>query len=251
MAVPFPSQSDLASRSDEAGSASGHIVAFFTTDSIYESEARRMIASASRLGLTVSTTSMQSTGSWVKNASMKAEFLLEERAAKRGPLLYVAVDAVFHRDPWPALIDYDCDISVYYHADGRLAGGTILINDTPAAHQLLKAWRNRSNANQEIWDQVVLQEIIAEDEQSHKPEYRVKKLPVSFCWIFDRLENGLPETVYVEHLQASREVNKEPRIFGRISKRVARRRERTNDIEMILSADQRTKPLVGNESEGA
>ncbi|HMF68387.1 MAG TPA: hypothetical protein VK602_12345, partial [Phyllobacterium sp.] len=131
MAVPFPSQSDLASRSNVAGSASGHIVAFFTTDSIYESEARRMIASASRLGLTVSTTSMQSAGSWVKNASMKAEFLLEERKAKRGPLLYVDVDAVFHRDPWPALVDYDCDISVYYHADGRLAGGTILINDTP------------------------------------------------------------------------------------------------------------------------
>ena len=238
MIVPFPTQNDLASRSAIVGSTGGQIVAFYTTDSIYEAEARRMVTSAKRLGLAVSPTPMQSTGSWVKNASMKAEFLLAERKATRGPLLYVDVDAVFHRDPWPALLEYDCDISVYYHPDGRLASGTILINDTPSAHKLIAVWRDRSNANQEIWDQVVLQEIIAEDLQSGKPKYRVKKLPVSFCWIFDRLTNGLPETVYIEHLQASREAKIKPRLFGRIDGHVARRRERTTDIELILNADQ-------------
>jgi hypothetical protein len=237
MAIPFPTKSDLASRSIVDGSAHGQIVAFYTTDSIYENEARRMVASAKRLGLLVSPTPISSAGSWVKNASRKAEFLLSERKAKRGPLLYVDVDAVFHRDPWPALADYDCDVAVHYSADSRLISATILINDTPAAHDLIAIWRERSNANQEIWDQVVLQEIIAEDMQSTAPKFRVKKLPVSFCWIFDRLNNERVETVYIEQLQASREATKEPRLFGRVSKRVARRRERTKDIELILNAD--------------
>lgn len=238
MVVPFPAQHELASRSAIVGAISGQIVAFYTTNSIYEAEARRMVASAKRLGLAASPTPIQSAGSWVNNASRKAEFLLTERDAKRGPLLYVDVDAVFHRDPWPPLLEYDCDIAVHYSADGRLISATILINDTPAAHDLLSIWRDRSNANKEIWDQVVLQEIIEEDLQSNAPKYRVTRLLVSFCWIFDRLNNARVDPVYIEQLQASREATEKPRLFGRVSKRLARRRERTKDIESILNADQ-------------
>jgi hypothetical protein len=73
--VPFPTQPDKAS----PHAVSGTIVAFYTKDSLYELEATRMVSSARRLGLSVQTTGVDSTGSWVRNASLKAAFLLEAR----------------------------------------------------------------------------------------------------------------------------------------------------------------------------
>ncbi|QND54319.1 glycosyltransferase family 77 protein [Phyllobacterium sp. 628] len=196
-----------------------------------------MIASVTRLGLNVSSTPIVSTGSWVRNASLKAEFLFNERRSKRGPLLYVDVDAVFHRDPWPALAELKGDVAVYYEpSDGRLIAATILINDTPAAQQLMEAWKDRCNSNPDIWDQVVLQEIIEENAASGVLQIDVRRLSSSFCWIFDRVSNEPVETVYIEQLQASREATRKKRWFGRINKRLARRRERVEEIERILFA---------------
>jgi hypothetical protein len=97
-------------------------VAFYTKNSLYEFEARRMVSSARRLGLSVETTAFDSAGSWVRNASLKAAFLLEARQQHRGPLLYVDVDAVFHRNPWPQLSQYECDIALY-RENGRCFRG--------------------------------------------------------------------------------------------------------------------------------
>ncbi|MGG6894355.1 putative nucleotide-diphospho-sugar transferase [Rhizobium sp. BR 315] len=234
--VPFPAAQELAERKSKATAADGPVVAFFTEGSFYEQESKRMSRSAERLGLKVHATALPSAGSWVLNAGLKPGFLLQERAKLRGPLLYVDVDAVFHRNPWPELRKLDCDIAVYYEADGRLVSATILLNDTPATAQLLELWRQGCLANPDMWDQLVLEEIIAEDEKSANPQFRVVKLPVSFCWIFDRVENEEVREVFIEQLQASREAKKRKRWFGRIGKRLKRRRDRIDDIERILGS---------------
>lgn len=194
-----------------------------------------MAHSAERLGLSVQATALPNAGSWVRNAGLKPGFLMQERAQLRGPLLYVDVDAVFHRNPWPELRKLDCDIAVYYEANGRLISATILINDTAEAALLLERWREGCLASSEVWDQLVLEQILAEDAASAHPRFRVVKLPVSFCWIFDRVENEHVSEVFVEQLQASREATKRKRWFGRIGKRLKRRRSRVYEIERILS----------------
>lgn len=234
MSVDFPNAHKLAEVSVKDKNSAHPVIGFYTKDPIYEGEAKRMTASACRLGLEVLTTPVTGTGDWVRNASMKAQFLAEQRTVLSGPLLYVDVDAVFHRDPWSYLNSLDCDMAVYYEASGHLLAGTIFIADTQAAQELLNEWMARCNANPDIWDQVVLEEIIAEDAASLKPKFRISILPVSFCWIFDKLDNNSVDEVYIEQLQASRETKKKRKLFGRVSSNLKRRRERTAEIERIL-----------------
>ncbi len=226
--APFPKNP----KPTNNGDATGEIVAFFSVNSFYETEAARMVASAWRLGLSVHTSPFVSTGSWVRNASLKPTFLVKQREKRRGPLLYVDVDAVFHRDPWPVLSEFDCDIAVYRER-GRLISATILINDTPAAREILARWKQRCDENPEVWDQVVLQDILDEDQALSNPRYREGRLPASLCWVFDRVENGIPGKVYIEQLQASREISRE-HARGKARRGLQRRQDRVRTIERIL-----------------
>jgi len=226
--VPFPMDSEIII----TPASDGNIVAFYTSNSFYEQEAARMEASAKRLGLDVETTAIESAGSWVRNAALKPTFLLEARKTHRGPLLYVDVDSVFHRNPWPVLSGFECDIAVY-REEGRLISATILLNDTPATLELLELWKERCDNDPEIWDQVVLQEILDKDGALAKPKYSEGKLHSSFCWIFDRLSNAKTDAVYIEQLQASRQA-KAGEKRGR-NKWLERRKERIETIEKILA----------------
>jgi hypothetical protein len=226
--APFPKDPKPSTFSHTAG----EVVAFFSVNSFYEAEAARMVASAWRLGLSVHTSPFVSAGSWVRNASLKPSFLVKQRDKRHGPLLYVDVDAVFHRDPWPVLASFDCDIAVYRER-GRVISATILINDTEAAREILALWKKRCDDNPDVWDQVVLQEILDEDQASANPRYREGQLPASLCWVFDRINNGTPERVYIEQLQASREISRE-HARGRARRSLKRRQERVRTIERIL-----------------
>ncbi len=238
MLVHFPHSDKAAALSTTAKPSDNLIVAFYTRDSFYEREAQRMAASAARLGLSVAATAVDSAGSWVRNASMKAEFLFNERLGRRGPLLYVDVDAVFHRNPWSALEEYMGDVAVHYDTHvNKLIAATILINDTPAALRLMEMWKDRCNGNPDIWDQVVLEQIIAEDAASETQQFDVRHIPAAFCWIFDRVSNTAVDTVFIEQLQASREARSKPRWFGLVGKRLQRRRERVEIIDRILEQE--------------
>ncbi|WP_454689039.1 putative nucleotide-diphospho-sugar transferase [Achromobacter aloeverae] len=232
--VDFPDPAELRRRAATAAVPMGMIAAFFTRDSVYEAEKNRFLRSAELLGLPADVVPIESTGSWVRNAAMKPRVLAALRGKHRGPLLYVDVDAVFHRNPWPELLSLDCDIAAYYEPEGHLLSGTLLINDTPAAAALLEAWARACAADPEAWDQVVLERLIAEDAARAQPRYRLCRLPVAFCWIFDKTNNESCDAVHIEHLQASREARQRKRVFGRPGKAVRRRRERAVAIEQVL-----------------
>ena len=233
--VEFPKSIQPSDGAKCRQNGNGLIVGFYTTNSIYEREANRMKASAARLGLSVALTPVPSVGTWVRNASMKAEFLSNARRSRRGPLLYVDVDAVFHGDPWPLLDGMKGDIGVCRDPlTGELLAGTILINDTAAAQDLLDVWKGRCNRDPDVWDQVALAEILGEISSSAPAWLEVGALPISLCWIFDRPSNEQVQAVYIEQLQASRETTIRRRRFGRIAKRLKRRRQRVEEIDRIL-----------------
>ncbi|ASV87992.1 nucleotide-diphospho-sugar transferase family protein (plasmid) [Ochrobactrum quorumnocens] len=227
---PFPKFHELR----QSLKTSGTVVGFYTRNSFYADEAKRMEKSARRLGLTVETTAMDGAGSWVKNAALKPTFLLEAREAHKGPLLYVDVDAVFHKDPWPKLDAIDADIGVFYSREGNLISATIFLADTPEVLELLRQWKNACDSQPEIWDQVTLQEILSNISDKR---LSIARLPVSFCWVFDRFKNGFSDEVFIEQLQASRQATSKRRLFGRRSKRLVRRDERIKEIEHILAED--------------
>ncbi|MBK1977918.1 hypothetical protein JE034_03510 [Achromobacter xylosoxidans] len=232
MVPSFPRDTGAPDR--RGGDATGLVVAFFTRDSIYETEKNRLLRSAQRLGLAVDAEPIESTGSWVRNASMKPSVLVAMRRKHTGPMLYVDVDAVFHRDPWPALAALDCDIAAYYEPQGHLLSGTLFINHTPAATALLQAWAQACAENPDEWDQLVLERLLDSDAARAEPRYRLARLPVAYCWIFDKTDNAPCDEIYVEHLQASREATQRKRVFGRPVRAVRRRRDRVRAIERIL-----------------
>lgn len=232
--VPSFPGPDKAAPGGRRGSATGMVVAFFTRDSIYEAEKNRLLSSAQRLGLAVDAEPIESTGSWVRNASMKPSVLVAMRKKHTGPLLYVDVDAVFHRDPWPTLAALDCDIAAYHEPGGQLLSGTLFINHTAGAAALLQAWAQACAENPGEWDQRVLERLLADDALSAEPRYRQARLPVAYCWIFDKTDNPPCDEVFIEHLQASREARQRKRVFGRPVRAVRRRRDRVRAIERIL-----------------
>jgi hypothetical protein len=217
------------------------VVGYHTDDVFYTNEARRMMVSANRLGIDVKITVIPNKGGWEANTSFKAAYLQQERDLVSGPMLYVDVDAVFHRSPLKFLSRLDCDIAVYYDlGDGHLVSATLFLQDTVAVRDLLAEWNRQCKAHPEIWDQQVLQSIIEKDQIAAQPRYKVYQLPVGFCWIFDREDNlrARQQKVYIEQLQAGRIVSEELRSKGKwltIRKsKVQRRIDRINEIELIL-----------------
>lgn len=223
------------------------VVAFHTNDELYRKEARRLCASALRLNITVKTTVVQNHHDWVKNTSFKSAYLQHERELIRGPILYVDVDAVFHRSPLSYFAMLDCDVAVHYDLeDGHLISSTLFFQDTDAARELLTKWNQQCQIRPDIWDQKVLQDILMEDQKLLCPRYRLYQLPVEFCWVFDRKTNVVAKNkaVYIEQLQVSREyyAGKQHNLsflsglFHRknIKNKVQRRIDRIRDIEEIL-----------------
>ena len=249
----FPSFGELVARRSIAMQREGVIVAFYTTGGVYEIEKDRLLKSAELLGLRVDVMAVPSVGSWVRNAGLKPSILLDMRRKHRGQLLYLDVDAVLHRNPWPKLTCFSGDLAAYYAPTGRLLSGTLLVNDSQAAVSLLEKWKAACANDPALWDQLVLERIIAEDAAGAKPLFNIERLPVEFCWIFDRIDDESSPEIFIEHLQASREEKTKGRLFGRFSKALARRRERVLQIEQILfgkaqSANQPTLRTAGLET---
>ncbi|MEE4238586.1 MAG: sulfotransferase [Anderseniella sp.] len=188
----------------------GHIVAFHTPDPLYTQEAARFRARLDTLGLASDITVVPPRKDWVENCAIKPSIIQDARHRLTGPLLYLDVDAYVHKNPWPMLSQHqDCDIGAYINPNGKLLSGTILINDTPGARDLLDEWVRRQTDQQSTWDQKVLQEIILEDEARPISErlYRFHRLTPCMTYIFDgQGTDYLYEGPIVEHLQASREV---------------------------------------------
>ena len=189
----------------------GTIVLFHTDDDLYKHEANRCIKYIEKLGLKYDVTVIPKKSQWVENCAMKSKILLDARKRLRGPILYVDVDAVIHKDPWPYLSQYEGDFGVYFHSNGELMSGTILINDTQKAMGLLQEWVASQDSSPLEWDQKVLEELISsyeKNDNSGTGKINIQRLPPSFCYVFDKLYSSFHGEIFIEHLQASRQVKR-------------------------------------------
>lgn len=206
----------------------GTIVGFYTNDELYKKEAERLTRSAKKLGLEIELKEIESTGEWVKNASKKPSVLIEFRENIRGQLLYIDVDAYIHKNPWEILKDFNGDISCYTSPhNNELLSGTILINDTKDALKLLQEWNEACVAYPTLWDQRVLQDTLNDINN----EATFQELPHGFCYIFDSEHKLTEDQIYIEHLQASRELKKKRKWTGFFTSRFYRRQKRVAQLD--------------------
>ncbi|MGE5557530.1 MAG: putative nucleotide-diphospho-sugar transferase [Bacillota bacterium] len=180
------------------------VAAFYTKNTFYEDEARELIETAKLFNLKYDVRAYDSRGNWVRNASIKPEFvyqmLLEH---KKEDVLYVDVDARFRQ--YPSLYDnFDGDLGLHYLSKNKdqseLLSGTIFFKNNDPVRKLVKFWVEEQQNKPDVWDQRVLDEVIKNC--AGKLGIKVVNTPPQYTRIFDsKHQNCAP---VIEHMQASR-----------------------------------------------
>ncbi|MBX3403232.1 MAG: class I SAM-dependent methyltransferase [Phycisphaeraceae bacterium] len=177
------------------------VLCYFTLDTPYADEAKKLKASCLRLGLEHRIVGVQPRGSWEANCAYKARFVEEQWRALGRPVLWVDADAIVHRTP-DLLRGVAADFAVHRALGWMFASGTVFFNQTPGAEALLVRWRERCEADPGTWDQVHL-DAAWEDVAREQP-LETLWLPREYTFINDLEDVALTEDPVIEHTQASR-----------------------------------------------
>lgn len=191
------------------------VVVFYTIDTPYEALAGLVERDCARLGLTFRSVGYPNTGSWVRNAGLKPEFLKGMLQEVEGDLLYVDADARIRQ--YPGIFDtFNGDLGVHYRRGTELLSGTIFLKNVPATHKLVDLWVIKQKQNPNVWDQKTLAAVIKE------AGFKVTLLSAAYTQIFDTMKHhGAP---VIEHMQASRKYRTRvsmkrsniPNVIGRV-----------------------------------
>lgn len=122
-----------------------------------------------------------------------------------GPLLYVDADAILKEDIREYFSNVREDLAVYYFNENTgICSGTLYLNDTPAAYQLVDLWEKQMAIQPDLWDQKVLEDIVIKLEEQGL--LTVNKLSPEYTFIYDISAEKYPNLQpKIEHLQASRD----------------------------------------------
>jgi len=199
---------------------SSFIICFYATaNTPYVDVAHEyIINSVAELGLPAHYEVVNNLGSWNKNTSYKPTFaktMLELYKDKN--VVLVDVDArivqypeLFNLIPEEYNIGaHILDGNAWYNTSynrKELLTGTLFLRNTPRTMYLVKQWESLCQARQDVWEQMVLKEVL------HNNSEEVYELPLSYCYI-NSLPDGTPPTVkcdnpVVIHYQASRKLKR-------------------------------------------
>jgi hypothetical protein len=185
------------------------VVAYYTENTMYEVEAKRLLQSLSDFDVPCNLEAVSDKGGWYANTNYKPQFL--KQMLLKYPdkaIVYVDCDAEFLR--YPDLFDewsgndevevgvYEFDKFVNYgHSKGikEVLSGTIFLQNNSCVYQLIEEWIKECNANPTTWDQKSLEKVLADD---------FTNLPAEYCKIFDKMQ--FVENPVIVHYQASRKV---------------------------------------------
>jgi Methyltransferase domain len=187
-----------------AARASGElplVISFYTKNTDYEIEARKLSESCERLQLDHRVVGLESRGSWEANCSLKSEFVYDLWKTSGRPVLWVDADAVLHSSP-ELLRGCRADFAIHKCRGWQFASGTLFFNQTTAAATLMHRWIARCRQNPRVWDQENLDLAWEETVAVHPLE--TLWLPEPYCRIFDLHEGRSPAAGVIEHFQASR-----------------------------------------------
>ncbi|RLZ11315.1 hypothetical protein EAH57_02810 [Acinetobacter sp. 2JN-4] len=180
------------------------IFGFHTDDKLYTKHANILACSAKKFDINVHFHQVFK-DDWQKIIAFKPKFIAQMRRELTGKILFVDADAIILKDIRPFFEAIEEDIAVHYINDTRLISSTIFINDTPNAHLLMDEWERRQLQQPEVWDQIVLQELV--DEWVESKKVTLNKLPPNYTFIYDTSRRTYGDSVepIIEQLQASRD----------------------------------------------
>lgn len=181
-------------------------IAFYTIDTPYEEESKRLENSLKKFNLQYDFLGVPNLGSWQKNTQYKAIFIRDMlRKYPNRSIVYLDADAVVQQ--YPQLFDeLDCDFAAHYYNNKKrnfmeLLGGTLYFGPSEKAKALVDVWIIVNNEFPDQWDQKNLD--IAVHRMSN---LKLVELPPTYCLIFDLMKDQGPAVI--EHFQASRRLKK-------------------------------------------
>jgi SAM-dependent methyltransferase len=186
------------------GSQEPVIISYFTRNTPYEEEARRLIASCEQLGLEHDVVGLPVGDSWEANCARKAEVCLAAWHRHRRPILWVDADATVLERP-SLLTGCSADFAIHRWNDWQFASGTVFFNQSALALSLLERWVERCRQEPYVWDQVSLD--LAWEEITARSPLETLWLPRSYYQIFDASPEANQPTVIQQH-QASRRLKR-------------------------------------------
>jgi hypothetical protein len=221
-----PSSSGYAEMSKVTGlypSSFPIITSFYTKNSGYELEAKKLARSLKDMNLDYEIVGIVDRKNWQLNIRYKPVLIKKmlERYYPR-PVLYVDADAIFLKFP-ELLRTLDADVAIHtvkWSVYGRdradeMLGGTVYFKNTPTAKGILDKWVQLCETTPlSVWDQKILQGILGNNYYNLPPEY---------CTIFDSMGSVVKEPVIL-HTQASRRLKQSGRHLHTIT-RPSRRRK--------------------------
>ena len=192
------------------------IVGYYTVNTPYEDEAKKLLGSLNKLNLNHDISGVNTLGNWQANTRFKASFMLDMLIKwPNHRLLYVDVDAVIHSKP-DLFKNYHCDIAVRWQdfrwRKNECLSGTIYMENNSRTKRICELWRdiNITEGNvtnrMEQWNlDTVINQLKTED-----PQFTYKNLPPEYTMIFDSMRGMYPNVVpVIEHFQASRRFKNE------------------------------------------
>ena len=183
------------------------IVSYYTRNTSYELEAKKLMESLEKLGLPYEVEVIDTLGSWQKNTHYKAIFIRRMMEKHDEDVVFLDADCVVRR--YPKLFDeinayeYVADIAVHYFQGKQLASGTLYFANCPFVQALVDSWIEENKKNPNGFDQKNLQNVL---ERGWK-NLTVFHLPPEYCKIFDLMADV--KDPVIEHFQASRRLKEE------------------------------------------
>lgn len=183
------------------------VVGYFTTGTLYEQEAGRLIKSLRQHQVPYCIEPVENKGDWYKNTQYKPTFLRQMLDRfKPKSIVYVDVDAEFLA--YPALFDEldarpDVHVGAHLldhvkrgrpHAAFELLSGTLFFKNDDVSRTIIDRWVEKCTDAGTLWDQVALSTVL------RGLPYFV--LPEEYCTIFDYMNDVVNPVI--KHYQASR-----------------------------------------------
>lgn len=188
------------------------IVCFYTPDTGYEEEVKGLIASCKKFNLPYSVDPIPNFGTWEKNCCFKPKYILKKLIDLDRPILWLDADALIVRKP-TLFESLDADIALRIVDElpndhpSKMISGTVFLNPTPAAFQLLQEWDHETETlfkqDPHLWDQVSLRNVLLRSSASIHP------LDARYYQVDSKIQNRETlDNAFIIHFQASRTLKK-------------------------------------------
>lgn len=181
------------------------IICYYTQETAYEDHVQKLIASCENFQLPYSFDAIPNLGTWERNCCYKPQYILRKLTELQKPVLWIDADATIMQKP-TIFEDFSPDIALRILEDvpddhpSKMISGTVYLNHTSKAFEILKAWDKECELllqkEVEVWDQVALRNVLL------KSRANIYGLSKAYYMVYDRIQEN--EEVFVMHYQASR-----------------------------------------------